>query len=86
MSKKNRKLKVVRTEDLTGWFDSTQRPAKPGVYEVKSPDGTHGKFYSYWNGEAWCHICSADSVIHYMGENFIADSNQTRTWRGIQGD
>lgn len=67
---------------MTPWFNSTQKPARPGVYQRRH---RHFGFYvfAYWTGEKW--MLGAESPELAAKEQKLSVNQLTGFyWRGIK--
>lgn len=66
---------------FTPWFNSTQKPARPGVYQRRH---RHFGFYvfAYWTGEYW--MFGAESPAAAAKETKLSVNQLTAFyWRGL---
>ncbi len=66
---------------LTGWYDASINPARPGVYEVDDGDGNAGPWYSHWNGTLFMYR-SRDVLDAHDMRNFSSRFRAVQ-WRGL---
>lgn len=63
------------TDDLTPWFDGSEKPVRAGWYERQSfPENV----MSYWNGTVW--MCRGS------GAGWYVHPRQDLPWRGVLRD
>lgn len=65
-------------QKLTPWFMNGEKPARKGVYRVRS-DGFYG--FAYWDGRLWAWRCS--SVAEANDDRLTTGASQTKHWRGL---
>lgn len=75
----------MRKQRFKKWFSPDVKPVMPGVYEVKSPYGSPGPWYSYFDGEkfGW-----RSRIKEEASENkkYGTDLPKTATWRDLAED
>ena len=74
----------MRTEPkFTPWFPVTAKPARVGVYEVKSSLGA--SYWSLFNGYAWCGCWATPERAIQLGNPCFGMDRDSR-WRGLAQD
>lgn len=68
------------TVKLTGWYDGKQKPARPGVYQRRSPvTESHFILYSRWDGKKW----GLGKLRPELATSRRASGWQSLPWRGL---
>lgn len=70
---------------LTEWFDRSQKPILPGVYQVYSHEITSEK-YSYWDGTHWHLAGDSKEIAVYVVRKYGPSDSQKWKWRGLAED
>ena len=65
---------------LTPWFVNGEKPARDGLYEVRSVIGQHPVF-SYWDGKRWGWICPTKGEAEKRRRE--RTYRQDCEWRGL---
>ncbi len=79
---------IIEQGKLTDWFHRRQRPARPGVYQVRGTSGSEFSWigreacrYAHWNGRHWSSTgCSVRDVAQRC---FATYGYQMLDWRGL---
>lgn len=69
---------------VTHWFEGTEYPVRPGVYQRQYTYGkTPSVQYCYWNGEAWAMgEFTVEQAMRHK-DAFMLAPRQQLPWRGI---
>lgn len=69
---------------MTHWFDGTEYPVRPGVYQRQYTYGkTPSVQYCYWNGKGWAMgEFTVEQAMRHK-EAFMLAPRQQLPWRGV---
>lgn len=72
---------------MTDWFKHQNKPARPGVYEVKPAASTnHGylpPWFSMWDGSQWLGTTGEPETAKQFGKRHGPTEPQQLEWRGF---
>lgn len=70
--------------DVTPWFNGTDVPWEPGVYEREYNSPAGGPWYAEWTGSQW--LSPARSVHAASKQVTVAFNQGPLRWRGLAKD
>ena len=76
---------MSKNKQKTHWFQIGVKPVHIGVYEIRSILIEYTVFYSKWDGEKWCDICSShQKASEQTNKSWIMYSSVKPKWRGFK--